>query len=167
MFFIAPIICGIFYSFTDYNGINKKLNFVGWSNYKTVFSNSRFTKALLFNAKYSTMLVICILALSMILALILNSNLKGKTFFRGAFFFPAVLPLLTMGLVFCSGVAGTGDSNSAIYGRTPDGSRGTFGIGVLRWCDGMAEIPLHHHSISGTDHYHGICFNLETGLDGI
>ena len=65
MFFIAPIICGIFYSFTDYNGINKKLNFVGWSNYKTVFSNSRFTKALLFNAKYSTMLVICILALSM------------------------------------------------------------------------------------------------------
>lgn len=85
MFFIAPIICGIFYSFTDYNGINKKLNFVGWSNYKTVFSNSRFTKALLFNAKYSTMLVICILALSMILALILNSNLKGKTFFRGAF----------------------------------------------------------------------------------
>ena len=102
MFFIAPIICGIFYSFTDYNGINKKLNFVGWSNYKTVFSNSRFTKALLFNAKYSTMLVICILALSMILALILNSNLKGKTFFRGAFFFPAVLPLLTMGLVFNS-----------------------------------------------------------------
>lgn len=102
MFFIAPIIGGIFYSFTDYNGINKKLNFVGLANYRTVFSNSRFLKAVFFNIKYSAFLVVLILSLSLVLALILNSRIKGKTFFRSMFFFPAVLPLLTMGLVFNS-----------------------------------------------------------------
>lgn len=102
MFFIAPIIGGIIYSFTDYNGINKKLNFVGLNNYKVVFSNSRFTKTVLFNLKYSLLLVLFIVSLSLLLALILNGELKGKTLFRSVFFFPAVLPLLTMGLVFNS-----------------------------------------------------------------
>lgn len=102
MFFIAPIVGGIFYSLTDYNGINKKLNFVGLTNYRAVFSNSRFTKAVFFNLKYSILLVICIMTLSLILALLLNSKIKGKTFFRSMYFFPAVLPLLTMGLVFNS-----------------------------------------------------------------
>ena len=102
MFFIAPIIGGIIYSFTDYNGISKEIHFVGLANYKTVFSNSRFVKTVLFNLKYSALLVICIVCLSLLLALILNGKFKGKTFFRSAFFFPAVLPLLTMGLVFNS-----------------------------------------------------------------
>jgi len=102
IFFIAPIIGGIIYSFTDYNGINKKLNFVGLENYRAVFSNSRFLKTVMFNVKYSALLVIFIVSLSLILAIILNSSLQGKTVFRSVFFFPAVLPLLTMGLVFNS-----------------------------------------------------------------
>lgn len=102
LFFIAPIIGGIIYSFTDYNGINKKLNFVGLSNYRAVFSNSRFTKTVMFNLKYSLLLVLFVVSLSLLLALILNGELKGKTLFRSIFFFPAVLPLLTMGLVFNS-----------------------------------------------------------------
>ncbi len=102
LFFIAPIVGGIFYSFTDYNGISKELGVVGFANYRTVFSNSRFMKAVFFNMKYSALLVAVILSLSLVLALILNSKIKGKTFFRSMFFFPAVLPLLTMGLVFNS-----------------------------------------------------------------
>ncbi len=102
LFFIAPIIGGIFYSFTDYNGISPDLNFVGLKNYQVVFANSRFLKTVIFNFKYSALLVLFIVSLSLILALILNSSLKGKSFFRSVFFFPAVLPLLTMGLVFNS-----------------------------------------------------------------
>lgn len=102
LFFIAPIIGGIFYSFTDYNGISPDLHFVGIKNYQAVFSNSRFLKTVMFNLKYSALLVLFIVSLSLVLALILNSSLKGKSFFRSVFFFPAVLPLLTMGLVFNS-----------------------------------------------------------------
>lgn len=102
LFFIAPIIGGIIYSFTDYNGISPELNFVGLKNYQAVFRNSRFLKTVMFNLRYSALLVLFIVSLSLILALILNSSLKGKSFFRSVFFFPAVLPLLTMGLVFNS-----------------------------------------------------------------
>lgn len=103
MFFIAPIIGGIIYSFTDYNGISKEIHFVAFNNYKTVFANSRFVKALVFNLKYSALLVFFIITISLMLAMILNrTDLKGKTFFRSMFFFPAIMPLLTMGLVFNS-----------------------------------------------------------------
>lgn len=100
IFFIAPILGGIFYSFTDYNGISPNLNFVGLTNYQGIFKTSRFMNAMLFNFRYSFWLVLLTIVLSLMLAMILNKAIKGKTFFRAAYFFPAVLPMLTMGLVF-------------------------------------------------------------------
>lgn len=100
VFFIGPILGGVFYSFTDYNGIAKTINFVGFKNYQTIFTNGRFLKAVVFNLRYSFFLVVLTIALSLVLALILNQNLKGRGFFRATYFFPAVLPNLTMALMF-------------------------------------------------------------------
>lgn len=100
VFFIAPILGGILYSFTDYNGIAKKVNFVGLQNYISIFSSGRFTKSILFNLRYSFWLVVVTVVLSLVLALMLNQKLKARGFFRSMYFFPAVLPNLTMALVF-------------------------------------------------------------------
>lgn len=99
-FFIGPIISGIYYSFTDYNGISRNVQWVGWKNYLDVFKTDRFLKAAIFNLRYSFWLVLLTIVISLMLAIILNKSLKGKSFFRSMYFFPAVLPLLTMGLVF-------------------------------------------------------------------
>lgn len=98
--FIAPILGGLFYSFTDYNGISKSINFVGLDNYLGIFSTKRFTKAIGFNLAYSFWLILFTVVFSMGLALMLDSKIKVRGFFRSLYFFPAVLPNLTMALVF-------------------------------------------------------------------
>ena len=95
IFFIYPIAIGIMYSFTDWNGLAKDFKFVGLANYIEAFSNSRFQNAVKFNIKF-TILV----GISLILALIFNSDIRFKSFFRGIFFFPAVLGMLVVGLIF-------------------------------------------------------------------
>ena len=100
IFFIYPIIIGIMYSFTDWNGLSKDYEFIGFSNYITAFTNSRFQNAVKFNVKFTLLAVILVVGLSLILALIFNSNLRFKSLFRGIFFFPAVLGMLVVGLIF-------------------------------------------------------------------
>lgn len=100
VFFILPIIMGIYYSLTNWDGITPKFSFIGLSNYTDILSDSRFIKALFFNLKYSVMLIICIVSISLLLALFLNSKIKGKTFFRSLYFFPAILSMITVGLIF-------------------------------------------------------------------
>lgn len=101
IFFIYPIAIGIMYSFTDWNGLSKDYKFIGFSNYITAFTNSRFQNAVKFNIKFTVMAVILIVGLSLILALIFNnSKLRCMSAFRGIFFFPAVLGMLVVGLIF-------------------------------------------------------------------
>lgn len=100
IFFIYPIAIGIMYSFTDWNGLAKDFKFVGLANYIEAFSNSRFQNAVKFNIKFTILAVILIVGISLILALIFNSDIRFKSFFRGIFFFPAVLGMLVVGLIF-------------------------------------------------------------------
>lgn len=100
MFFIYPVIVGMYYSLTNWNGLTNDFKFIGLTNYINAFKSERFRNAVLFNFKYTILLVICVVGLSLILALILNSSIKAKTFFRGIYFFPAVVSMLTVGLIF-------------------------------------------------------------------
>lgn len=100
IFFIYPVGLGVYYSMTDWNGITRDKNFIGLRNYLSLPSNSRYIKAMSFTLRYAVLLVIIILVLSILLALLLNSKVKGVTFFRVVYFVPAVLCGITISLVF-------------------------------------------------------------------
>ena len=101
LFFIYPVLMGIYYSLTDWNGIARNINFIGLNNYeKILFRSPRFKNAITFNVHYTVLLVICILVLGIFLALLLNSKIKGITFYRASFFLPAVVCGVTIGLIF-------------------------------------------------------------------
>lgn len=100
IFFIYPIAIGIMYSFTDWNGLAKDFKFIGLANYIEAFTNKRFQNAVLFNIKFTILAVILVVGISLILALIFNSDIRLKSFFRGIVFFPAVLGMLVVGLIF-------------------------------------------------------------------
>lgn len=100
VFLICPIVMGIWYSLMDWNGITKNYNFIGFQNYVKLFSDKTFKKALLFNLRYTLILAVGIVVLGIILALLLNRNMKGRTFFRTLYFLPAVLSMITVALVF-------------------------------------------------------------------
>lgn len=111
---IVPIVLGLYYSFTDWNGIGKNYNYVGLSNYIKIITDRRFQKAVLFNIRYAAMLIVCVMLISVILALLLNSKIRGQGFFRAVYFFPACVSMLTIGLIFnyifFQGIPSIGDS---------------------------------------------------------
>jgi raffinose/stachyose/melibiose transport system permease protein len=102
-FFIVPILWGIYYSFTNYNGIFRNYDFVGLNNYINGFRNPRFLGSLSFTLRYALCLVVLITVLSLSLALFLNQrfSIEGlRKYVRGIYFLPAVLSSLTVGIVF-------------------------------------------------------------------
>ncbi|TDF95973.1 sugar ABC transporter permease [Paenibacillus piri] len=99
-FFFYPAISGFFYSFTNWDGISKVYKFVGIKNYIDIMKDTRFLHALRFTLYYTMIDVIVKLLLALILAMLLSSNIKLRGLIRSVYFFPAVLSLLTVGLIF-------------------------------------------------------------------
>lgn len=100
VFFILPIILGIRYSLTDWNGISKSYHFIGLANYQKIFHDKTFLKVLRFNIRYTLLLVTGTVILGIILALFLNAKIKAQSFFRTLYFLPAILSMITVSLVF-------------------------------------------------------------------
>ena len=100
VFSVFPILLGIYYSFTDWDGIRKSYQFIGLRNYIKMFTDKRFLNSVSFNVWYTILLVIVVTVLSVILGILLNHKIKGQSFFRSLYFFPAVISLLTGGLIF-------------------------------------------------------------------
>lgn len=102
VFFITPVIMGLNYSLTDWNGLAQTYNYVWFKNYAELFSTQRILNSLAFTGKYTVLLVVFILVLSMAFTLMLTYVVakKATTFFRSVLFFPAVLSLVTVGLAW-------------------------------------------------------------------
>lgn len=100
IFFYFPMLQGAFYSLTDWTGLTYNFNFVGLKNYEILLGDQKFLKAIGFTLILTICLIVGEISLGIVLAKALNSKIKGKTFFRAWFFFPAVLSGLTVALVF-------------------------------------------------------------------
>ncbi len=100
VFFVFPLFLGIYYSFTDWNGMTASYHLIGLKNYFTVFSTGRAMSALGFTMRYAFMLSITVTLLSLFLAMLLNQEFRGRSLVRAIYFFPAVLSALVVGLIF-------------------------------------------------------------------
>lgn len=102
IFWFVPLLMGLHYSLTDWNGLSSDFNYVGLQNYLSVFTQKRTRNALLFTGKYSLLLVIFVMVIAMLLTLGLTYVVSDKmsTFFRSMFFFPAVLSMITVSLTW-------------------------------------------------------------------
>lgn len=100
VFFIIPLLMGMKNSFTDWSGTSPEYNFIGFQNYIDIFQDERFRNALVFNFKYTVLLTVGTVIISLIIAIVLNQKIKGRGFFRSVFFLPAILSLVTVGLIW-------------------------------------------------------------------
>ncbi len=94
-----PLIRGVIYSFTNFKGFGK-YNWVGFQNYIDLFSDARVGKSYWFTFKLAVVTTVVVNVLSLILALGLNSKIRAKSFFRGAYFLPNILGALVVGYIF-------------------------------------------------------------------
>lgn len=94
-----PLITGAVYSFTNYRGYGN-YDFVGIRNYVDLFSDERVRNSYLFTFKYAIAGTVLINVISLLLAMGLNSKIKGKSLLRGIYFIPNILGGLIVGYIF-------------------------------------------------------------------
>lgn len=94
-----PLLKGFYYGLTNFKGYGS-YDFVGLRNFVDIFSDARVGKSYLFTFKYSVVMTIAVNLISLILALGLNSNIKGKSALRGIYFVPNILGGLVVGYIF-------------------------------------------------------------------
>lgn len=96
---IYPLGFGFYISLFNTNLI-RRWNFVGLTNYVDVITNSAFITSLGTTALYAAAVVGGTLVVGMILALALNQEFPGRTFFRVILIFPWVLPEVVVALLW-------------------------------------------------------------------
>ena len=94
-----PLLRGVYYSFTNFKGYGS-YEIVGLRNYIDLFTDSRVGNSYLFTIKYAVVCTIIVNVISLLLALGLNSKIKGKTVLRGIYFIPNILGGLVVGYIF-------------------------------------------------------------------
>ena len=94
-----PLIRGIIYSFTNSRGFGS-YDYIGFRNYMDLFTDARVLKSYWFTFKLAIVTTIVVNVISLLLALALNSKIRAKSFFRGAYFLPNILGSLVVGYIF-------------------------------------------------------------------
>ncbi|EHB68266.1 MULTISPECIES: carbohydrate ABC transporter permease [Paenibacillus] len=100
LFFLAPVFIGFYYSLTNWDGFSLSYDMVGFQNYIDILQDKRFLNGLSFTLLYTVIVVFGKLSVALVLALLLSRPLKLRGLFRSIYFFPAVLSMITVGLMF-------------------------------------------------------------------
>jgi raffinose/stachyose/melibiose transport system permease protein len=135
--FAIPLAQSFYYSLTDFDGYSTEVSFVGFENYTAIWQDSSMLSALGFTLLYTVATTVAITALAIPLALVLNQKFFGRDLVRSVFFFPSVVSVAILGLVwgFIFAPLGTGVINSII---------GWFGAQPVAW---LAEPDLARLSV--------------------
>ncbi|MCI8299379.1 MAG: sugar ABC transporter permease [Lachnospiraceae bacterium] len=94
-----PLLKGFYYGLTNYRGYGD-YDFVGLRNFADLFTDLRVGKSYLFTFKYAVVMTIAVNVISLILALGLNRQIRGKSALRGIYFVPNILGGLVVGYIF-------------------------------------------------------------------
>lgn len=101
--FVLPGIIGIGYSFTDWSSYSDEISFVGWANFKEIFSPDRDYLDFIVNTLWFTIATtIFKTGLALAFALLLGKGVRALNMHRAILYMPAVLSTLIVGMVFKS-----------------------------------------------------------------
>lgn len=94
-----PLLKGFYYGLTNFKGYGS-YDFVGLRNFADIFTDVRVGKSYLFTFKYAVIMTLAVNVISLILALGLNREIRGKSALRGIYFVPNILGGLVVGYIF-------------------------------------------------------------------
>ncbi len=98
---IFAIIYALFISFFDW-GIRGPREFLGLANYQDLLLDDPVFvgKAVVNTLRYAIIVVPAQMALGLFLAVVVNQKIRGQTFFRAAFYFPAIASSAAVAVLF-------------------------------------------------------------------
>lgn len=103
VFTVVPSLMGIYLSFTDWNSFSKAIHFIGFDNFKTIFSSDENYMHGIKNTVVFTIATIALkTAFGLLLAILVNKGVRLKSFHRVILFMPSIIPMLVVGIIFKS-----------------------------------------------------------------
>ena len=96
---LIPFLFGIFYSFTDWDGIGFT-QFLGFENYVQIFHTSDSLYSLFITFLFTVFNMVSVNLMAFFLALLCTSGVKGKNFYRASFFLPNLIGGIVLGYVW-------------------------------------------------------------------
>ncbi|PQP81394.1 sugar ABC transporter permease [Paenibacillus sp. PCH8] len=100
IFFVVPAIAGFYYSFTDWRLDRLELKFIGWDNFRKIFSDKTLILALQNTAIFAIVTVVGKNVIGLLLAVGLNMRLRTKNLLRAIFYSPSILSILVISILF-------------------------------------------------------------------
>ena len=99
IFIVLPVAASFGLSFAKWDLLNP-IEFVGFDNYKLIFSEPLFYKILINTIVFAVATSVFGVIIPLVLAAILNSKIKCAEFFKTAYFLPFITPMIVIGVVW-------------------------------------------------------------------
>jgi multiple sugar transport system permease protein len=149
VFTLVPVLYALYLSFTNYD-VFTRMDWVGLQNYRDVFDDELFWRALQNTLVYTAFSIPISMALGLGVALVLNARLRGLGFYRTAFYVPVVTSMVAVSMIWIQlfdplygivGVDWLGDPNLAMPSVIAVSVWKTIGWNMLIYLAGLQGIP--------------------------
>ncbi|WP_420963544.1 carbohydrate ABC transporter permease [Brucella sp. IR073] len=170
VFVLAPVAAVIFLGFTDFELGYGTFRFVGFENYADLLTDRTFRKSLWNTAVYTAIVAPVSMVLGLGIALLIESETWGKSFFRTAYFLPVASLIVAMATVWqylfhptigpinallaLAGIAGPnwlGSSGTVLYSLSIIGIWQSAGFNMVLFLAGLTAIPRELYAAAEMD----------------
>ncbi|MGZ0085968.1 carbohydrate ABC transporter permease [Caldibacillus thermoamylovorans] len=147
---IIPFLSGIYYAFTDWNGVTGQIKWVGFDNFRYLFTEDKqFQKSFILTTKYTVVAIILTNVIGFGLALLTTQMLKTRNVLRTVFFMPNLIGGLLLGFIwqfiFVKGFASIGQlTGISLFERAwlGDAKTAFWGIVIVSVWQGAGYIMM-------------------------
>ncbi len=178
---IIPIFQTIWQSFFKTGDFGKGNIFIGAENYIRLFGDTEVWQSVLNTFKYAIVEVPFSIAISLVLAVLLNRKMKGVSTYRTIFFLPMVAAPAAVAMVwrwlfntefgllnhiFGGSVQWISDPKIAVFSIAVIGIWSIIGYNMVLFLAGLQEIPRDYYEAADIDGANGIeqFFNITVPL---
>jgi len=178
---IIPIFRTIYRSFFKTGDFGKGNIFVGFQNYEKVFKDPQIWQALLNTIKYAVLEVPLSIAIALVIAVLLNRKIRGRSVYRTIMFLPMVAAPAAVAMVWRwlynadfglinnllgSHIRWVSNGKIALFSITVIGVWSIIGYNMVLFLAGLQEIPKDYYEAAELDGATGVAafFNVTLPL---
>lgn len=99
VFLAGPLLMSLYYSFCDYSVLRKPV-WIGGDNYVEIMHDEVFWKALGNTFIYAAMSIPLGIVVSIAVALLLNTKIRGMAFYRTIVYLPSLVPVVALSMLW-------------------------------------------------------------------
>ncbi|MCW1969881.1 MAG: sugar ABC transporter permease [Anaerolineae bacterium] len=100
VFVIGPYLSSMVFSFTRWKGLSANIRFNGVNNFIKLWDDENFWNALSHNAIAVVLLPLVTISIALVFAFWFTQGVRGSRFFRVAFFFPQVMSVVIIAVLW-------------------------------------------------------------------